>query len=99
AKALVATMVERFKTVYAEAVKGRDAGALTMRQVVTLASLVEKETARPEERPLVAAVYRNRLGIGMGLQADPTVIYALRKTGKYTGNLRRVDLGFDSPYN
>ena len=69
------------------------------RQVVTLASLVEKETARREERPLVAAVYRNRLKIGMGMQADPTVIYALQQAGKYDGNLSRDDLQFDSPYN
>ena len=70
-----------------------------MRQWVTLASIVEKETAQPEERPIVAAVYENRLRIGMGLQCDPTVIYALQRAGKYTGNLRRDDLAFDSPYN
>jgi len=61
--------------------------------------LVEKETAKAEERPLVAAVYRNRLRIGMPLQCDPTVIYALTKAGKYTGNLTRENLTFDSPYN
>jgi UPF0755 protein len=66
---------------------------------VTLASLVEKETGKPEERPIVAAVYRNRLKIGMGLQADPTVVYALQKAGRYTGNIRRNDLALDSPYN
>jgi UPF0755 protein len=66
---------------------------------VTLAALVEKETARPDERPIVSAVYTNRLKIGMGLQCDPTVIYALQRVGKYTGNLTREDLAFDSPYN
>ncbi len=72
---------------------------LTPRQAVTLASLVEKETAQPSERPIVAAVYLNRLKIGMGMQADPTVIYALQRAGRYDGNLRRDDLSFDSPYN
>jgi UPF0755 protein len=99
AAALVSAMVERFKMVYGELTKDRQAGTLSTRELVTLASLVEKETARAEERPVVAAVYRNRLAIGMGMQADPTVIYALRKRGKYDGNIRRVDLAIDSPYN
>jgi UPF0755 protein len=71
----------------------------TVRQTVTLASIVEKETAKAEERPIVAGVYSNRLRIGMPLQCDPTVIYALQRAGAYTGNLRRDDLAFDSPYN
>jgi UPF0755 protein len=72
---------------------------LSIRELVTLASIVEKETGKPEERPLVAAVYSNRLRIGMGLQCDPTVIYALERAGQYDGNLTRDDLRFDSPYN
>jgi UPF0755 protein len=72
---------------------------LSIHQVVTLASIVEKETSRPDERPLVASVYENRLRIGMALQCDPTVIYALDQVGRYDGNLRRDDLSFDSPYN
>ena len=47
----------------------------------------------------MSAVYSNRLRIGMGLQCDPTVIYALQRAGRYNGNLRREDLQFDSPYN
>ncbi len=47
----------------------------------------------------MAAVYANRLKIGMGMQCDPTVIYALERAGRYTGNLTRADLQFDSPYN
>jgi UPF0755 protein len=96
---LVRMMVERFKTVYAEAAREHDPNDLSVRQIVTLASLVEKETARAEERPLVAAVYRNRLALGMGMQADPTVIYALRRRGHYDGNIRKTDLSIDSPYN
>jgi UPF0755 protein len=93
-------MVERFHHVFTpEMTQAAEARGLTIRQAVTLASVVEKETARPEERPVIAAVYRNRLRIGMALGCDPTVIYALQRAGKYTGNLRREDLSFDSPYN
>jgi UPF0755 protein len=66
---------------------------------MSLAALVEKETARAEERPIVAAVYHNRLRIGMPMQADPTVIYALKRAGRWDGNITRADLQFDSPYN
>jgi UPF0755 protein len=100
AQELVATMVARFEQVTGPEWRDRAAeSGLTVRQAVTLASLVEKETALPDERPVVAAVYRNRLKRGMGLQCDPTVIYALQRAGRYTGNLTRADLAFDSPYN
>ncbi len=97
---LIRMMVDRFHAVYDERLRAlaKEQG-LTTREVVTLASLVEKETGQPSERPLVAAVYRNRLKLGMGLQADPTVVYALRLAGRYDGNIRRQDLAFDSPYN
>jgi len=100
AAAVVAQMVDGFKNVMTPELRAEATRAgLTVRQLVTLASLVEKETGTPGERPLVAAVYANRLKIGMAMQADPTVIYALQKAGNYTGNLRRDDLQFDSPYN
>ena len=100
AAAVVAQMVDGFKNVMTPELRAEATRAgLTVRQLVTLASLVEKETGTPGERPLVAAVYANRLRIGMAMQADPTVIYALQKAGQYTGNLRRDDLQFDSPYN
>ena len=100
AATLVRLMVQRFEHEFTpEMRKSAAARGLSVRQVVTLASIVEKETARPDERPLVAAVYDNRRRIGMGLQCDPTVIYALQRAGKYTGNLRRDDLAFNSPYN
>ena len=100
ARDVVARMVTAFKTAFDPDLRAAAvADGLTVRQVVTLASLVEKETGAPDERPLVAAVYRNRMKIGMGMQADPTVIYALQKAGRYNGNLTREDLQFDSPYN
>jgi UPF0755 protein len=100
AAAVVSQMVDAFRNVLTPELRSTAASAgLTIRQLVTLASLVEKETGTPAERPLVAAVYRNRLKIGMAMQADPTVIYALQKAGTYDGNLRREDLQLDSPYN
>jgi UPF0755 protein len=100
AERLIELMVAGFEQAFDETLRTEAAGrGLDVRQAVTLASLVEKETAKAEERPLVAAVYANRLRIGMGLQCDPTVIYALQRAGRFTGNLRREDLLFDSPYN
>ncbi len=66
-------------------------------QALTLASIIEKETARGDERPLVAAVFLNRLAIGMRLQTDPTVIYGLGS--HYDGSLHKRDLLQDTPYN
>lgn len=100
AQRVVGMMVERFRSTYDETLRARaEAQQMTTRQVMTLASLIEKETGKGDERPLVAAVYRNRIKQGMGMQADPTVVYALMKAGKYNGNIRRDDLSFDSPYN
>jgi UPF0755 protein len=67
--------------------------------VVTLASLVERETPKPEERPLVAGAFENRLRKNIPLQCDPTVIYALQDAGQYKGTLTGADLHFPSPYN
>ncbi|WP_026451881.1 endolytic transglycosylase MltG [Aequorivita capsosiphonis] len=76
---------------------------LTKNQVMSLAAIVQKETAKVEERPRVAGVYYNRLKVGMLLQADPTVIYALKhESGDYNQIIKRVlykDLELDSPYN
>jgi len=97
---LIRLMVSRFGHVFTQELRAAAAARqLSVRQAVALASIVEKETAKPEERPLVAAVYRNRLRLRMPLQADPTVIFAIQKTGTYTGNLRHDDLMIDSPYN
>lgn len=72
---------------------------LTPQQIVTLASLVESETPKPSERPIVARVFINRMKIGLPMQCDPTVIYAMELAGKYTPPLTGHDLAFDSPYN
>jgi UPF0755 protein len=100
ASSLVTAMVDRFRVVFGEEMRARaHAQGLTARQVVTLASLVEKETGRADERPTVAGVYRNRLKIGMAMQADPTIVYALEKAHRYDGNIRKEDMSLDSPYN
>jgi UPF0755 protein len=97
---LVRMMVGRFHQVFT--VELRDAASargLTPRQAVTVASLVEKETAKADERALVAGVYLRRLSLGMALQCDPTVIYALESRNQYRGNLTHENLQVDSPYN
>ena len=71
----------------------------SVREVVTLASLVEKETGAPVERGLVAGVFYNRLKMGMPLQTDPTIIYAEVEAGDYRGHLTRDDWSYPSPYN
>jgi UPF0755 protein len=100
AEEVLRPMVERFREVFTGAWKARAAELkMSVRAVVTLASLVEEETGAPEERPLIAAVFHNRLRLRMMLQCDPTVIYALEREGLYRGTLSRKDLRYDSPYN
>jgi UPF0755 protein len=72
---------------------------LSVREVVTLASIIEKETGNAAERPLIGSVVWNRLERGMALAMDSTIIYALKIQGRYDGNLRRVDLEMENPYN
>lgn len=100
AKGTVDAMVASFLRAYdADLRAAATARGLSVREVVTIASLVEKETAHPPERPIVSAVYQNRLRINMGLQCDPTVIYALRLANRWNGNLTRENMRIDSPYN
>jgi UPF0755 protein len=72
---------------------------LNPHQTVTLASIIETEAQLPQERPLVASVYINRVHKRMLLGADPTVIYALKLANRWDGNIRKADLQIDSPYN
>ena len=98
-KDMTATMVKKFRQ---EWLTLPDTGATphqSVQNIVTLASLVERETPRPEERPHVAGVFENRLRIGQPLQCDPTVAYALTLAGAYAGKLDGSDLHFSSPYN
>jgi UPF0755 protein len=100
AEQLVARMVGEFEKVLTPELRQQaTARGLSVRELVTLASIVEKETGKAEERPVVAAVYTNRLKIHMPLQCDPTVLFALEKAGNFSGNIRRDDLQIDSPYN
>ncbi len=100
ARELVRVMVARFDQVFDDEMRRRSqAAGLSIREVVILASLVEEETAREEERPLIAAVFLNRLRSGLRLECDPTIIYALTRKGLYKGQLSKKDLLFDSPFN
>ena len=97
ARAAVLEMVKRFEREWKpEWNKNLDKIGLDRNKAVTLASIVEKEARRPEERPVIAAVYLNRLKTGMLLQADPTVQFAL---GRHTPRVFFKDLEVDSPYN
>jgi len=94
---MISTMVDRFRSVFTAKWKKRakDLG-LSIHQIVTLASIIEKETGVPFERPIISSVFHNRLKKGMRLEADPTVIYGLKN---FNGNLTRKHLTTWSPYN
>lgn len=98
-EALVRRMVARFREVVGPHLPRVAQSTLSLRGVVTLASIVELETAAPSERPRIAAVFRNRLERKMPLQTDPSVIYALKVAGHWDGNIRKGDLAIASPYN
>jgi UPF0755 protein len=98
-RVLVRRMTQRFRSVVGPHLGGLAARRLSLRQLVTLASIVELETARADERPRIASVFLNRLEKGMPLQTDPTIIYALKQAGRWNGNIRKDDLSLDSPYN
>jgi UPF0755 protein len=91
---LCRTMTDKFRQVWRGLGPDRDIHA-----VVTLASMVEREAKLPEERPLIAAVFENRLRIGMKLDCDPTTVYAALREGRYRGTIYRSDLDSDNPYN
>lgn len=101
ARGIADAMVARFRAAYAAAEAGRLPGvSLSLGETATLASIVEKETGRVEERARIACVFHNRLRIGMPLQTDPTVMYAaMLRTGRWSRNITRADLQARHPYN
>lgn len=96
ARGLVAEMVREFRHRTAGLEQQIASSGMSLHQVVTLASMVEKEAVVPEEKPLIASVFRNRIKLGMPLQSDPTAIYGVRAFG---GTVTKQDLQRQSPYN
>ena len=96
-KDIIRTMIKRFREVFTAKYKDRTkAVGMTIHQVITLASIIEKETAIEEERPIISSVFHNRLKRKMRLESDPTVIYGIKD---YNGNITRKDLESPTPYN
>jgi len=101
---MAAAMVKQFRQVAREIgltadLQDNSLQKTDLQRTVVLASIIEKETAAPEERPLVASVYYNRMAQRQALQADPSVIYAELLQGTYTGALHHTDMQFNSAYN
>ncbi len=95
---ILKAMVKRFQSAWGpnDEQKARELG-MTRDQVITLASIVEKETGAPEERPVIAGVFHNRLSKKMKLQSDPTTVYGI--WSRYKGNIHKSDLLESTPYN
>ncbi len=99
-KALISMMYQRFEKVWTEVEPQTKSSNLSKHQIVTLASIIEKETGAPEERPVISSVFHNRLKLGMRLQTDPTVIYGKADiSGRVVINITRADLTTPTRYN
>lgn len=100
AEAIRTAMIAQFRKVFDEVwIKRAKELGMTLREIVILASLIEKETSHPDERGLISGVFHNRLRIGMKLDCDPTIIYVLKEEGRFKERLRTRDLKHDTPYN
>lgn len=97
-RAIAQMMVQNFRKNFGDELAFLSNG-LDLHDTVTLASIVETEARLPQERPVIASVYLNRVRKKMLLQADPTVIYAMKLENRWGGNIKRADLKLDSPYN
>ena len=97
-KTIIAAMTANFRKHFSGEMAYIGTG-LSLHETVTLASIVETEAQQPQERPVVASVYLNRLHRKMLLGADPTVIYAIKLANRWDGNIHKADLQIDSPYN
>jgi len=98
---IISALVDNFRT-QLEAQLGswlEEQETSSLRDLVTLASIIEKEAKLDDERATISAVYNNRLQRGIALYADPTIIYALKLAGTWDGDIKRKDLSLESPYN
>jgi UPF0755 protein len=96
---VIRQMVARFKAVYASLAKRAEQLGLSQKEVVILASMIEKEAVEDQERGLISAVFHNRLRRGMALQSDPTAVYGFRPRRAHSERITRQDLLRKSPYN
>ncbi len=97
-ESIIRTFVNRFHEMVSPELRAQASSiGMSLQEVLTLASVIEKETGLARERPLVSGVFHNRLRKNIPLQSDPTVIYALNES--FDGNIRKADLSVDSPYN
>lgn len=99
ARELIDLMIKRFQKIFTDLIKDQKSTTgrlLPAKDIVTLASIVEKEAGLPEEKPIIASVFLNRLKKRMRLESDPTVIYGLKN---FDGNLKKKDLRTPGPYN
>ncbi len=97
---LIDLMLSQFEIAFSQIPKNEIFKKFKRHEIVTLASVIEKETGAPEERPMISSVFHNRLNKGMRLQSDPTIIYGVWvQTGEYLKNIRKSHIKGPTPYN